>query len=116
MSLKRGVFRNNVDFFNNFTLLCSMEIKIISMCFCIFLPSFRRVWFSSDDFGQSYRLSKRVTNMNLGHVKCVQDVNEVTLIGLMSFLMRFSPNKQWIACTDVFIVCTHPYTTPDHTM
>ena len=25
----RGVFRNNVDFFNNFAMLCSMVIKII---------------------------------------------------------------------------------------
>ena len=24
----RGVFRNNVDFFNNFAMLCSMVIKI----------------------------------------------------------------------------------------
>ena len=45
-----GFFRNNVDFFNNFTLLCSKVIKIISICFCIFLPSLRQVWFSSDVF------------------------------------------------------------------
>ena len=78
ISLKlRGVFRNNVDFFNNFTILCSMVIKIKSMCFRIFLPSFRRVCFSSDNFAQSYRLSKRVTNMNPGHVKRVHDINEV---------------------------------------
>ena len=72
----RGVFRNNVDFFNNLTILCRMVIKIISMCFRIFLPSIRLVWFSSDDFAQSYRLSKRVTNMNPGHVKSVHNVNE----------------------------------------
>ena len=77
----RGVFRNNVDYFNNFTMLCSMVIKIISMCFLIFLPYFRRVWFSSDDFVQSYRLSKRVTNMNPGHVKGVHHVNEVDIFG-----------------------------------
>ena len=75
----RGVFRNNIDFFNNFTILCSMVIKIISMCFHIFLPSFCRVWFSSDEFAQSYRLSKRVTNMNQGHVKRIHDVNEVAI-------------------------------------
>ena len=69
-----------VDFFNNFTLLCSMVLKIISICFCIFMPSFRRVWFSSDDFAQSYGLSKRVTYMNPGHVKGVHDVNEVALL------------------------------------
>ena len=40
----RGVFRNNVDIFNNLTLLCSMVIRIIS---------FRRVWFSSDNFVQN---------------------------------------------------------------
>ena len=28
--LIRGVFRNNVDVFNNFTMLCSMVINIIS--------------------------------------------------------------------------------------
>ena len=75
----RGVFRNNVDFFNNFTILCSMVIKLISMCFRIFLPSLPRVLFSSNDFAQSYRLSKRVTNMNPGHVKSVHDVNEVAI-------------------------------------
>ena len=52
----RGVFRNNVDFFNYFTMLCRMVMKIKSTCFRIFLPSFRRVWFSSDEFAQSYRL------------------------------------------------------------
>ena len=75
----RGVFRNNVDFFNNFTTLCSMLMKIISIYFPIFLQSFHRVWFSSDDFAQNYRLSKRVTNMNPGHVKSVHDVNEVAI-------------------------------------
>ena len=39
----RGVFKNNVDLFNNFTMLCSMVINVISICFLIFLPSFRRV-------------------------------------------------------------------------
>ena len=82
----RGVFRNNVDFFNNFTVLCSMVIKIILICFCIFLPSFRRVWFSSDDFGQSYRLSRRVTNP--GHVKGVHDLNEVAIFWLMDSTFR----------------------------
>ena len=42
-SIIRGVFRNNVDFFNNFTMLCSMVINNISICFRIFLPSIRRV-------------------------------------------------------------------------
>ena len=78
-NILRGVFRNNVDFFNNFTIICSMVIKIISMYFRIFLPSFRRIWFSSDDFVQSYRLSKRVTNMNPGYVKSLHDVNEVAI-------------------------------------
>ena len=98
------VFRNNVDFFNNFTMLSSMVIKIISVCFLIFLPSFRRVWFSSDDFAQSYRLSKRVTNMNPGHFKGVHNVNEVATFWLMNlafrevhFLSKYSPKKQWIA-------------------
>ena len=50
------------------------------MCFCIFLPSFCRVWLSSNDFVQIYRLSKRVTNMNPGHVKGVRDVNEMALL------------------------------------
>ena len=79
----RGVFRNNVDFFNNFTMLCSMVIKIIPICFLIFLPSFRRVCLSSDDFAQSYKLSKRVTNMNPGHVK--GDVNEVAIFFIDAF-------------------------------
>ena len=39
----RGVFRNNVDFLNNFTMLCSMVIKNIPICFLIFLPSFCRI-------------------------------------------------------------------------
>ena len=73
----RGVFRNNVDFFNNFAMLCSMVIKIILICFPILLPSFPRVWLGSDDFAQSYRLSKRVTNMNPAHVK--DEVNEVAI-------------------------------------
>ena len=98
-------------------MLCSMVIKVISTCFRIFLQSFRRVWFSSDAFVQSYRLSKRVTNMNSGHVKGEHDVNEVAIVWLMNFTFReihflsnYSPKKQWIACTDVFIVYTHPYT------
>ena len=96
----RGVFRNNVDFLNNFTMLCSMVITIISMCFRIFLSSFRRVWFSCDDFAQSYRLSKRVTNMNPGHVKGAHDVNKVAIFWLMNFafreihfLSKYSPQK-----------------------
>ena len=81
----RGVFRNNVDFFNNFTMLCSMVINNISMCFRILLPSFRRVWFSSDVFAQRYRRSERVNDMNQGHVKGVHDVNEVAIFWLMNF-------------------------------
>ena len=57
------------------------------MCFRIFL-SFRRVWFSSDDFAQSYGPSKRVTNMNLGHVKGLYDVNEGAIVWLMNFECR----------------------------
>ena len=52
--------------------------------------------------------------MNPGHGKGVHDVNEVALFWLMSFafreirfLSKYSPKKQLIACTDVFIVCTH---------
>ena len=100
-----------------------MVIKIISMCIRIFLPSFRQVWFSSDDFAQSYRLSKRVTNMNPGHIKSVHDVNESAIFKLTNFVFRgsfpikiFPLKKQWIACTDLFFVCAHPYTIPDHTM
>ena len=60
--------------------------KIISMYFRIFLPSFRRVLgFSSDDFAQIYRLSKRVTKTNPGHVKGIHDVNEVSIFWLMNF-------------------------------
>ena len=77
-----------------------MVIKIISVCFCIFLPTFCRVWFSSDEFAQSYRPSKRVTNMNPGHVEGVHDVIEVALIWFMSFAIReahflskYSPQK-----------------------
>ena len=60
--------------------------------------------------------------MNPGHVN---DVNEVAIFYFMNiafrevhFLLklRFPPKKQWIACTDVFIVCTYPYAIPDHTM
>ena len=69
-------------------MLCSMIIKIISMCLRIFLPSFRRVWFSSEVFAQNYRLSKRVINMNPGHVKGVHDVNEVSIFWLMNFTLR----------------------------
>ena len=39
---KQGVFRNIVDIFNNFTLLCSIVIKIITVflyLFAIFSPS-----------------------------------------------------------------------------
>ena len=39
----REVFRNNVDFFNNFTMLCSMVIKLyqcFSVSFCHLLPEF----------------------------------------------------------------------------
>ena len=94
-----------------------MVIKIILMCYCIFLPSFRGVWFIYDDFAQSYMLSKRVTNMDPGHVK---GVNKVALSWLMRFMFRevhflskYSPKKAMdclYQCT--FIVCTHPYTTP----
>ena len=84
----RAVFRNNVDFFYFFTILCSMVIKIISMCFHIFLSSFCRVWFSSGDFAHSYRLSKRITNMNTGHIKGIRDVNEVAIFWLMNFAFR----------------------------
>ena len=104
-------------------MLCSMVIKNISIYLCTFSPSFRRVRFSSDVFAQSYRLSKSVTNMNPGHVKGVHDVNEVVSLWLMNFLFRETicsqiivPKKQWIACTYVFIVCSHPYALPDHTM
>ena len=104
-------------------MLCSMVIKIISMCFCILLLSFRRVWFSSDDFAQSYRLSKSVTYMNPGHVKGEHDVNEVVIFWLMNFtlievrfLSKYCPQKHWIAFTDVFIVCSHPYSIPDNAM
>ena len=69
-------------------MLCSMVIRIISVYCRIFLPSFCRVWFSSDVFVQSYRISKRVTNMNPGHVKGVHDVNEVTIFWLMNFAFR----------------------------
>ena len=61
--------------------------------------------------------------MNPGHVKSVHDVNGVTIFKLMNFafrevrfLLKYSPKKQWVDCTDVLIVCTHPYTIPDHTM
>ena len=50
-------------------MLCSMVIKIISLCFRIFLLSFCQVCFSSNDFVQSYRFSKRATNVNPGHFK-----------------------------------------------
>ena len=63
--------------------------------------------------------------MNSGHVK--DDVNEVAIFLLMHFAFRANflskrsplppPKKkkgQWIACIDVFIVCAHPYTIPDH--
>ena len=70
------------------------------MCFHTFLRSFRQVWFSSDDFAQSYRLSKRVTNMILGHVKGVHDFNEFAIFWLMNlafrevhFLSKYSPQK-----------------------
>ena len=63
-------------------MLCSMVIKVLSMCSRMFLPSFRRVWFSSGDFVQSYRLSKRVTGMNPGHV------NEVAIFWFMNFTFR----------------------------
>ena len=80
-------------------MLCSMIRKMISVCFRIFLPSFCRSWFSFDDFAQSYRLSKRVTNMNPGHDKGVHDVNEVAIFWLMNFafrvhfLSKYSPTK-----------------------
>ena len=97
----RGVFRNNVDFLNNFTMLWSMVIKIISMCFRIFLPSFSKVWFSSVDSAQSNGLPKRVTYMNSGHLKCIHNINEVAIFWLMNFVFKevhflsnHSPKKQ----------------------
>ena len=99
-------------------MLCSIVIKIISMFFRIFLPSFRRVWFSSDDFAQSYKLSKSVTNMNPGHVKSVHDVNEVAIFWLMGFafrvyfLSKYPPPKS----NGRLVVCKYHYTIPDHTM
>ena len=71
-------------------MLWGMVIKIISMCFRIFLPSFRRVWFSSDDSAQSNGLSKRVTNMNPGHVKGVHDVHYVNVSVLIKFSQKTS--------------------------
>ena len=110
----QGVFRNNIGFFNNFTMLCSMVIKIISMCFRIFLPSFPRVWFSSDDLAQNFRLSKRVTNMNPEHVKGLHDVNEVAIFWLMNmavrkvhFLSRYFPQK----AMDCLYRCIHRFYT-----
>ena len=82
------------DVFSRFLM---MPFGNISMCFRIFWQSFRRVWFSSDDLAQSYRLSKRVTNMNPGHVK--GDINYVTIFLLMNFalrvhfLLKYSPKK-----------------------
>ena len=58
------------------------------MYFRIFLSSFGRVLLSSDDFVQSYRLSKRVSCMNPGHVKDVHDVKEVAIVWLMNFEIR----------------------------
>ena len=93
------MYKNDM-FLDNFTMLCSMVIRLISMCFRIFLPPFRRVWFSSDDFAQSYRHSNYVYNVNPGHVKGVYDVNEVAIFWLMNFafrevhfLSKYSPKK-----------------------
>ena len=36
----RGVFRNNVDFLNNFTMLCSMVIKLYQCIFVSFCHLF----------------------------------------------------------------------------
>ena len=36
----RGVFRNNVDFFNNFTMLCSMVIKSYQCVYVLFCHLF----------------------------------------------------------------------------
>ena len=69
-------------------MLCSMVIKIISMCLRFFLPSFCQVWFSSDDFAQSYRLSKRGININQGQVKGLNDINDVANFWLMNFTFR----------------------------
>ena len=44
-------------------------INIIAMCFRIFLPSIRRVWFMSGDSAQSYRLSKNNTCITRGMPK-----------------------------------------------
>ena len=49
-----------------------------------------------------------------GHVK--GNGNEVAIFWLINFsfivhfLSKYPPKKQWIALTDVFIICTHPYT------
>ena len=59
-------------------------INVFSYLFATFSP----IWFSSDDFAQSYRLSKRVTNMNPGHVKGIHHDNEVAIFWLMNFSFR----------------------------
>ena len=110
-----GVFRNNVDFFHNFTMLCCKVIKIISMCFLYLLAISSLSLFSSDVLGQSYRLSKRVTYMNPGHVKGVHDFNEVTIFSLMDitfreihFLSNYPPRK----AIDCWYRCIHRLYTP----
>ena len=103
-------------------------VKTIISCFRIFLPSFRRVWFNSDVFAQSYWLSKRVTNMNPGHV------NEFAIFWLMNFTFReihflsnYSPPQKainrlyqcihrlytslyypWSYYVTLLVVCLHP--------
>ena len=72
-------------------MLCSMVIKIISMCFRIFLSSFCHLFAEFGLVVMTLRKvigSQRVTNMNSGHVKGVQDVNEVAIFSLMNFAFR----------------------------
>ena len=65
--------------------------------------------------------------MNPGHVKGVHDVIEVALFWLMRFAIRephflskYSPQKSnglLVLMNLLFvIICSHPFTTPDHNM
>ena len=65
--------------------------------------------------------------MNQGHVKGVQDVIEVALYWLMSFanreayfLSKYSPQKSNGLLVPMYllfaVICSHPFTTPDHNM
>ena len=60
--LHTSVFRNIVDFLNNFTLLKSMVTR-----FGILLPSYHQVCFNSDDIGSK----RRVITTRPGHVNGV---------------------------------------------